>query len=98
MNRLQQSAYTLMELMITLSIAGIVLGLAVPGMNQFIQNERLTTTTNVLLTDLMLARSEAVERNLPTIVCASSNQSSCTDSSFDQGWLVFVDTDTLLSR
>jgi type IV fimbrial biogenesis protein FimT len=88
-----QSGYTLMELMITLSIAGIVLGLAVPGMNQFIKNERLTTTTNMLLTDLMLARSEAVERNLPAFVCASSDQATCTNGSFAQGWLVYVDAD-----
>lgn len=82
-----------MELMITVSIATIVLGIAVPGMMQFVQNERLTTTTNMLLTDLMLARSEAVERNLPTFVCASSDQATCTSSSFALGWLVFVDAD-----
>ncbi len=93
MREYQQSGYTLMELLITLSIAGIVLGLAVPGMNEFIKNERLTTTTNMLLTDLMLARSEAVERNLPALLCVSSDQTSCTGTSLSQGWLVFVDAD-----
>ncbi len=86
-----QQGFTLMELMVTIGMVGIVMALAVPGMRAFIQNERLTSTTNTLLADLMLARSKAVERNQPTILCASSNQTSCTGGSFADGWIVGVD-------
>ena len=88
----RQHAFTLLELMVTIAIAGIIMAVAVPGLRTFIQNERLTSTTNSLLADLMLARSKAVEQNLPTILCASSNQSSCTGGSLADGWIVGVDT------
>ena len=87
----QQLGFTILELLITILIVGIVSILAVPGMNQFVMNERLTSTTNTLLTDLMLARSKAVEQNLPTIVCVSTNQTNCTAGTFSDGWIVGVD-------
>ncbi len=42
----------------------------------------------------MLARSEAIKRNQPVILCKSSTGTSCTeDSEWEQGWLVFADGD-----
>ncbi len=89
----QQQGFTLIELMFAAVIAGIVLAIAIPSMNQFVQNERLTSYTNTLITDLMLARAEAVKQNRPTIVCVSSNQTSCTAGELKDGWIVGVDTD-----
>ena len=91
MKRNQQQAFTILELVTTIAIASIVMAVAVPGLRTFIQNERLTSTTNTLLADMMLARSEAVERNLPAIICSSSNETSCTGGSFADGWIVGVD-------
>ena len=88
----QQLAFTLMELMITLAILAITMTIAVPGMNEFVKNERLTSYTNTLLTDLLLARSKAVERNQPVILCVSTNQTACTAGAFSDGWIVMVDT------
>jgi type IV fimbrial biogenesis protein FimT len=89
----QQQAFTIIELMITLVIVGIVVSLAAPGMGEFIKNERLTSYRNTLFTDLFLARSKAVERNQPTIVCVSTNEASCTAGAFESGWIVGIDTD-----
>ena len=87
----KQHAFTMMELMVTLAIVGVTMMIALPSMNEFVKNERLTSYTNSLLADLMLARSKAVERNLPTILCASNNQTSCTGGSFKDGWIVGAD-------
>ncbi len=89
----QQSGMTLIELMMTLLIAGIVMVIAVPNMNQFIKNERLTGFTNSFLLDLMLARSKAVELNTPVIVCASNDEETCSGGDYDQGWIVVTAPD-----
>ena len=93
MNITKQHAFSLIELLITVSIAGITLSIAIPSMNQFIKNERLTSSSNTLLTDMMLARSKAVGRNQPVIICASSDQNSCSGGNFEDGWIVTIDTD-----
>jgi type IV fimbrial biogenesis protein FimT len=89
-----QHAFTLMELMVTLAIVAITMTIAVPAMNDFVKNERLTSYTNTLLTDLILARSTAVERNQPVIVCVSSSQTACTAGAYADGWIVIVDTNS----
>jgi len=62
-------------------------------MSQFIKNDRLTSFRNELFTTLKFARSTSVERNQPIIVCASSNGTSCTNGSFQEGWIVGADLD-----
>ncbi len=88
------SGYTLIELMITVSIVAILVAVAVPNMQQFVKNERLTGQINTLISHLMLARSEAVKRNQSVVLCTSSNNTSCTANTPAQnGWIVYVDVD-----
>jgi type IV fimbrial biogenesis protein FimT len=93
MKTLRPHGFTLLELMVTLAISGIVIGFAIPGMNQFIKNDRLTSFRNELFTALQYARSTSVQRNQPVIVCVSSNQTSCTAGTFQDGWIVGIDLD-----
>lgn len=93
MNIKPQNGFTLIELLITIAIVGITLAFAVPGMNKMLGDDRIVTLRNTLLSDIMYARSEAVKRTQPTIICASSDQASCTGGNFEDGWIVTVDTD-----
>ena len=88
------SGYTLMELIITLAIVSILAAVAVPNMQEFIKNERLTSQINTLISHLMLARSEAVKRNQPVILCTSSDGATCTGGDAEDGWIVYVDVDS----
>ena len=54
--------FTLIELMMTLAIAGILAVLALPSFTKSLKNNCMTTTTNNLVTSLQLAKSEAVKR------------------------------------
>lgn len=84
--------FTLIELLVTLAIAAILLGIAVPNFVTFIQNNRLATQANDLVTMLNYARSEAVKRNQTITVCSSSDGTSCAGSTtWDGGLIVFVD-------
>lgn len=88
-----QHGFTLLELMATLAVLGILMAVAIPNMSQFVKNERLTSFSNTLLSDLMLARSKSVELNQSVIVCASSDEENCTGGSFENGWIVTIDND-----
>lgn len=54
--------FTLIELMMTIAIAGILAVLTLPGFTKSLKNNCMTTTTNNLVTSLQLAKSEAVKR------------------------------------
>lgn len=93
---LHNLGFTLIELMVTISVLAILLTIAVPSFQSFVLNSRLTATTNDLASALAIARSEAVKRATRVTVCKSSNTEtanpSCsTAANWQDGWIVFVD-------
>lgn len=84
----------MLELMITVSIASILLAVAVPSYQTLMSNSQLSSQANDLMATLNYARSEAVKRGQRVTVCKSANGSSC-GGDWKQGWLVFTDTGTL---
>lgn len=89
----KNSGFTLIELMVTLSIAAILMGIAVPSFQTTIKSNRIVTQTNQLVTALNLARSEAIKRGVQVTVCKSADRATCTtNGNWDQSWLVFVDS------
>jgi type IV fimbrial biogenesis protein FimT len=84
--------FTLTELMVTVSMAGVVLALGVPSYRNVVQNNRIATQANELLTSLHLARSEAVKRGHAVSVCASSDGDHCNGlHDWTTGWIVFTE-------
>lgn len=82
----------MVELMITLIVAGILAAWAVPNMRNFILGGRLTAQTNTLVAALQYARSEAVKR--ATTVTVGPQGSTATATAWGtNGWRVFIDTD-----
>ena len=88
--------FTLIEMMITIAIAAILLAIAIPGMQGFVIENRMTTLANELVTDLAVAKSEAVRRGVQVAVCIrNAPGDACqTTGSWANGWIVFVDTGT----
>jgi type IV fimbrial biogenesis protein FimT len=88
----KNSGFTLIELMITLFIVGILLAVGVPSMRTFLQNNQLIATTNELVSAIHIARSEALKLNKKVTICVSADGKSCVSSEkWAQGWIVFVD-------
>ena len=86
--------FTLIELVITIIIAAILLGLAVPGMQGFVENNRVKLTVGQLADSLNYARSEASKLRFPVSVCPRSTDNSCSGGgAWSGGWLVFSDND-----
>lgn len=86
--------FTIIELMLTLVVAAVILTLGVPSFQGLMERNQLTTNINRFISSLALARSEAIKRNQRVVLCPSSNGNSCSDADgYDDGWIVFVDTD-----
>jgi len=78
--------------MITISIAAILLAVAVPSFSTIIKDNRQITQANDVITTLTFARSEAIKRGSRVVVCKSSNGASCVATGgWEQGWITFVD-------
>jgi type IV fimbrial biogenesis protein FimT len=87
-----QRGYTLIELMITITVLGLLLGVAVPSFLDTVRNNRLITQNNEFIGSLNVARSEALKRSGSVSVCASVDQLTCSGSTnWSTGWIVFND-------
>ena len=54
--------FTLIEVMIVVAIVGVLMGIGVPAMRNFVMNSRMTAAVNDIAISLTLARSEAIKR------------------------------------
>lgn len=85
--------FTLVELLVTLSVLAILLAVAVPSFQGTIASNQLTSRTNELVSALNLARSEAIRRGTRVTLCKSSSGTACSSTGdWEQGWIAFVDT------
>lgn len=70
--------FTLTELLLSVTIAVILLALAVPGLRELLERRRLEGAGEELSTDLQYARSEAVSRQLDVALATSTDGRSYT--------------------
>jgi type IV fimbrial biogenesis protein FimT len=89
-----QRGFNLIEMMVTLLVVSIVIVIGAPSMADFINEMRVVSATNDLLSFFNYARSEAAKRNTRVTVCLSSNLSTCANLGVDwaEGAVAFVDT------
>jgi type IV fimbrial biogenesis protein FimT len=84
------TGFTMIELVVTLTIGAILVAVGVPSMSTFIRDQRLTSQANSLVLSLNFARSEAIKRDLAAGVqlCASSDGATCINGNWALGWIV----------
>lgn len=87
-----QRGFTLPELMITVLILAIVLGIATPSMKSLLNQQELRSKVSLLSSTLAYARNEAVSRVKTVAICGSSGGNTCNGSGdWSDGWMVFLD-------
>jgi len=73
--------FTLVELMVTVAVVGILATVAVPSMVGFVNTSRLAGASEELTASLQLAKSEAIRRNRTVTVCGGqAGSEECTGS------------------
>ena len=68
----KQAGFTLVELLITIVILGILASLAIPSFREFVAGQRIKTASFDMMAMLTLARSEAIKRGANVSISASS--------------------------
>jgi len=87
--------FTLLELMITITVAGVLLAVGIPNFRSALADNRLAAQTNELSTALSTARGEAMKRGVQVTICRSTTGTSCSAAgNWREGWLVFAETAT----
>lgn len=74
--RTPQLGLNLIEVMISLAVLGILIGLGAPGFVEWLQNQQIRAAAEATLNGLQVARGEAVRRNTPVRFALVSDLSS----------------------
>ena len=96
--RARFQGYSVLELMLAVSIASALAAVGVPAFTNLTLDSHRTTLTNELLGGLLLARSEAVKRGQNVIVCGLSDanrngvldpfERRCAGRDWTDGWML----------
>lgn len=85
--------FTLVELLMVLSVMAVLVTFAVPSFSGMLNSSKLTAASNSLLSSIYLARSEAIKRGSRVALCKSVDGISCVPGGgWEQGWIVFHDS------
>jgi type IV fimbrial biogenesis protein FimT len=90
----RDSGFTMMELVMTMAIVVILGTIAVPGFKFVTTSNRIATEVNGLLGDIQFARSQAVKEGFSVTICTSTSGTGCTNTDWELGWIVFLDTNS----
>jgi type IV fimbrial biogenesis protein FimT len=82
------NGFTLVELLVTISIVAVLLSVGLPSFVTFVSNNQISSATNDLVYSIHMARSEAVKRGAP-VRLASRN-----GSNWNNGWTVQADVNS----
>lgn len=93
----KNTGFTLVELMVTLLVAGILAALAVPRFRSMLARRQVESAVHALMSDFSFARSEAIKRGHSVTICRRGSGTGATaacattQGSWHDGWLVFSD-------
>lgn len=91
MSTQRQRGFNIIELMVGITILGILLGVGVPSFTEMIRTNRLVEQTNSMVGALNYARSEALKRGFRVSACPGSGSACSGGTDWNVGILVFTD-------
>ena len=96
----REQGLTLLDVLITVSLMGILSAIAVPSYQSMHIKNRFASEVNALVGDLHFTRSESIKRGVDVVICATQNPAAdrpvCSENGrWHEGWVVFVAPDPL---
>lgn len=92
---IKTKGFSLVELVITLALAAAMLTVGIPAFNNVMENNALAGAANRFISSLVLARSEAVTRNIEVVMCRLNSANTACDTSgtttWSDGWVIWAD-------
>lgn len=93
LQRLNKSGFTLIEVMVSLVVLGILASLAAPSFSESIKKYRVKAIKDDLIASMQMARTEAIRRGRAVGLIREIAASDCTvnGASWNCGWRIVVD-------
>ena len=86
--------YTLYELLLTVTLVAILMGLAIPSFGNIVANGRIRTEIDALFHAVHIARKESIMRRSVVSICPSNDGVDCSaELDWSQGWILFNNAD-----
>lgn len=89
------AGFTLVELMVTISVLAILMAIAVPSMQDLILSNNLRNQGNDFTLSIQRARGEAMAQNQCVVLCKSTTPTAAipvcdtTDTDWARGWIAY---------
>lgn len=90
-NRGLKQGFTLIELMVVLTVLGVMMAFAVPNFREYKRNAALTDTANTLVSSVYRTRTEAMKDGVPVILMPCNDGCTSTGTDWQKGWVIFAD-------
>jgi type IV fimbrial biogenesis protein FimT len=87
MNRSQQRAFSLVELLVAVTLLSLVLTLAIPSFGRVLENARQQTSRDLLIAHVNQTRTLAISENRSYQLCGSVDGLTC-DGGWTKYWLI----------
>jgi len=86
--------FSLYELLMSLLLAAILVGIGLPSLAKMNANGRIRAEVDALIHAIHLARKESIMRRSVVSICPSNNGLACQPSlDWSQGWIMFNNRD-----
>jgi len=91
-----KNGFSLIELIVTISILATLTTIAIPSYQEMISKNRLVAVNNDLMTALALARQKSITFSKDAYLCELLDETTCNEkrpfnADWTKGWMVFVD-------
>ena len=90
---LHARGFSLYEALIAIAVVSTLTAIGVSSFQLMILNQRMSGAINALVTALHLARSEAIKRGEPAVLCPSPDGRACVHGGrhWEAGYLLYID-------
>jgi type IV fimbrial biogenesis protein FimT len=91
------SGFTLIELVITITIAAILIAIVVPSFNSIIESSKERATRDALISAIYTAREQAISKRVKVYLCPTSDGATCLETtSWGSQWLVYQEGEVMI--
>jgi type IV fimbrial biogenesis protein FimT len=91
------SGFTLIELVITITIAAILIAIVVPSFNSIIESSKERATRDALISAIYTAREQAISKRVKVYLCPTSDGATCLETtSWGSQWLVYQEGEIMI--
>ena len=92
-----QNGFTLLEMLVTVAILAILVGVVAPSINTILVKNRVTGDINTLSAIAQQARFSAVNEQFDVILCPTTNYDTCVND-WANAKMIFIDENSNGSR